>query len=159
MQWFLAANLFAEVPWDVLVLDHVLDLALHGDEEQHHPVEQQDGPEDGDVKDREKRAAERDDDGFAAGVPAGSTTSRRCSVSGSVAVIFDCNWGDMTARFGKRHHCRPISARCGTMRGMVVKQLEREQKKQASQVSRHAEDETGKTAAMCAQCHIAGYQA
>ena len=39
---------------NVAVLDHVLDLALHGHEEQHEPVHQQDGPEHWHIKDGEE---------------------------------------------------------------------------------------------------------
>lgn len=53
-----ALYLFAEVEGDVAVLDHVLDLPLHGDEEQDAEVEQQDGPEDRHIKHREERREE-----------------------------------------------------------------------------------------------------
>jgi len=48
-------HLFPPRQRDVLVLDHVLDLALHGDEEQDEEVHEEDGPEDGDVEDGEER--------------------------------------------------------------------------------------------------------
>ena len=38
-------HLFPESEGDVSVLDHVHDLAFHGHEEEHKPVEQQNGPE------------------------------------------------------------------------------------------------------------------
>lgn len=49
------ANLFPQVEGNVAVFDHVLDLPLHGDEQQHAEVEQQDRPENWNVKHREKR--------------------------------------------------------------------------------------------------------
>jgi hypothetical protein len=33
------------------MLDHVLDLSLHGDDEEDNEVQQQDGPEDWNIKD------------------------------------------------------------------------------------------------------------
>jgi hypothetical protein len=40
-----AVALLANVEWDVTVLDHVADLAFHGQREQDAKVHQQDGPE------------------------------------------------------------------------------------------------------------------
>ena len=53
----------------VLVLDHVFDLPLHGDEEEHEPVHEEDGPEDGHVEEGEEGHRQADHEGLAAGVP------------------------------------------------------------------------------------------
>lgn len=45
-----SARLLPPGEGQVPVLDHVADLPLHGDEEQHEPVEEEDRPEDGDVE-------------------------------------------------------------------------------------------------------------
>ena len=44
------AYLFPEREGQVLVLDHVLDLLLHRHREQHDPIQQQHGPEHGQIK-------------------------------------------------------------------------------------------------------------
>ena len=49
------SHLLPQIKWYVFVLDHVLHLPLHGDEEKHEEVEQEDRPEYWDVKNREKR--------------------------------------------------------------------------------------------------------
>lgn len=51
-------NLLPRCERQILVLDHVHDLALHGDEEQYKPVEQQDRPEDRHVAEAEERECE-----------------------------------------------------------------------------------------------------
>ena len=48
------AHLLANGEGNVAVLDHVLDLALHGDKEEHQPVHEQDGPEHRHIKHREE---------------------------------------------------------------------------------------------------------
>lgn len=45
----------------IAVLDHVLDLPLHGDQKERHKVHDENGPEDGYVKDGKERAHKRDD--------------------------------------------------------------------------------------------------
>mmetsp|Transcript_4990 Transcript_4990/g.13239 ORF Transcript_4990/g.13239 Transcript_4990/m.13239 type:complete len:206 (+) Transcript_4990:173-790(+) len=45
---------FSEADWDVLVLVHVHDLSLHGHEEEHEEVHEEDGPEDRHIEDREE---------------------------------------------------------------------------------------------------------
>ena len=41
------------------MLDHMLDLPLHGEEEQGQEIEQQDGPEDRDVEERDEGQKQR----------------------------------------------------------------------------------------------------
>lgn len=68
--WFLPRIfLLPESERDVAVLDHVQDLPLHSDEEESDPVEQQDGPEDRDVKDGEEGHHERDANGLRQRIP------------------------------------------------------------------------------------------
>ena len=52
-----------------LVLDHVFDLLLHGHEEEHQPVHEQDRPEHRHVEDAEKGHEERGDKRLARAVP------------------------------------------------------------------------------------------
>jgi len=61
----------AESPMEriVAVLDSMSYLSLHGDEEKNDEVEEQYGPEDGNVKDPEKSHAKRGDDSPGARVP------------------------------------------------------------------------------------------
>lgn len=40
-----AVLLLTDVQWDILVLDHMLDLSSHSEEEQNNEVDQQDRPE------------------------------------------------------------------------------------------------------------------
>lgn len=54
-----AVALLADVEGNVAVLDHVADLALHGDRKEDAKVDQEDGPEDWDVKHSEQGAEER----------------------------------------------------------------------------------------------------
>lgn len=54
-----AVALLADVEGDVAVLDHVANLALHGDREKDAKVDQEDGPEDWDIKHSEQGAEER----------------------------------------------------------------------------------------------------
>lgn len=67
--------LFAQVEWDVLVLDHMLDLSLHRQDEQHDEVNQQDWPEHRDIEEREERHGETDQQSFDAGVPSRKATN------------------------------------------------------------------------------------
>ena len=46
------------------MLHHVLDLALHGDEEEHEEVQQQNGPENRDVKHGEECRNHAIEEGF-----------------------------------------------------------------------------------------------
>lgn len=57
----------------VAVLEHVHDLLLHGDEEEHKPVQHQDRPEDGDVKGCKERRAKAQQQRAEACVPAAGT--------------------------------------------------------------------------------------
>lgn len=52
------------VKGQVLVLDHVLDLAAHGEHKQHHEVNDKHRPEHGDVKGLKERRENGDDDGL-----------------------------------------------------------------------------------------------
>jgi hypothetical protein len=102
----LLAHLLANGEWQVLVLDHVLDLALHGDDKQQDPVHEQDGPEDGDVKHLEQRHAQPHSNRLDAGPPAQHqgkgarpTSSMRvkhrdtaCSACGWVAAFPHTQW-------------------------------------------------------------------
>lgn len=45
------SNLFADAERNVLVLDHVGDLASHGEDKENDPVANQYRPEDGNIKD------------------------------------------------------------------------------------------------------------
>ena len=54
-----AVALLADVEGNVAVLDHVADLTLHGDRKEDAKVDQEDGPEDWDVKHSEQGAEER----------------------------------------------------------------------------------------------------
>jgi len=62
--------LLPQIERDVFVLDHVLDLALHRNEEQHKEVQQQDGPEDWHVKHREEGGDHAEEERFGRRVPA-----------------------------------------------------------------------------------------
>eukprot|EP00640_Fibrocapsa_japonica_P006493 CAMPEP_0113935976 /NCGR_PEP_ID=MMETSP1339-20121228/2984_1 /TAXON_ID=94617 /ORGANISM="Fibrocapsa japonica" /LENGTH=186 /DNA_ID=CAMNT_0000938285 /DNA_START=133 /DNA_END=693 /DNA_ORIENTATION=- /assembly_acc=CAM_ASM_000762 len=62
-------TLLSSVPWDIPMCDHVFDLALHREDEQHKEVEQQDWPEDRNVEHLEECHKEGDDDSPSAGVP------------------------------------------------------------------------------------------
>lgn len=55
----LSVRLLANVEGDVTVLDHVSDLALHRDGEEDAKVDQQNGPEDWNVKEPEQCASKR----------------------------------------------------------------------------------------------------
>jgi len=61
--------LFTDAEGDVLVLDHVGDLASHGEEKENNPVAKQNRPEDRDIKDREERHEESYAEGLSHGVP------------------------------------------------------------------------------------------
>lgn len=63
-------HLFPPGQGHISVLDHVLYLALHGDEEQDEEVQEQDGPKDRHVKDAEKGQEDADEEGLESGVPA-----------------------------------------------------------------------------------------
>lgn len=60
---------FAQREGKVLVLDHVLDLSLHGDAKQGDEVHDEDRPKHGDIEHLEKRAEEGDKGGFSDAVP------------------------------------------------------------------------------------------
>jgi hypothetical protein len=65
----LGVVLLADGKRDVAILDHVLDLLAHGQEEEDEPVHNQDRPENWHVKDLEPTAGEADDDGSGGPVP------------------------------------------------------------------------------------------
>lgn len=65
----IAVRCLAVAPRHVLVLDHMRDLPLHGDVEQHQEVQHQDRPEDGDVAHTEECHHQGDDHGFRATCP------------------------------------------------------------------------------------------
>lgn len=46
--------LFTKVERDILVLDHMHNLALHSQEKQYHPITEKDGPKYRDVKQRKE---------------------------------------------------------------------------------------------------------
>ncbi len=54
----LAIRLFSNVEWNIPVLDHMSDLALHRERKQDTEVNEQDWPKDRDIKDTEKSASE-----------------------------------------------------------------------------------------------------
>jgi len=64
-----AIRLLANVEWDIPVLDHMSDLALHRQREQDAKVNQQDGPEHRDIKDAEERASECNHDRLCCRMP------------------------------------------------------------------------------------------
>ncbi|KAA8916406.1 hypothetical protein TRICI_001450 [Trichomonascus ciferrii] len=59
----------SEVEGEVAVLDHVLDLATHGEGEEDDEVDEEDWPEDGDVEDAEPGADEAREGGAGGIVP------------------------------------------------------------------------------------------
>ena len=63
--------MLAKGEWDISVLDHVLDLSAHRQDEENDPVHAYDenGPEHGNVEDFEPAADERDGDGPRSRVP------------------------------------------------------------------------------------------
>lgn len=65
----LGVVLLANSERDVAVLDHVLDLLAHGQEEKDEPVHNQDGPENWHVENLEPTAGEADDNGSGGPVP------------------------------------------------------------------------------------------
>eukprot|EP01137_Pigoraptor_chileana_P003656 Opistho-2@44149 len=60
---------FAGCPREILVLDHVADLALHRDRKQHEKIHNEYGPEDGDVEEREECKHRRHNDRLGCSVP------------------------------------------------------------------------------------------
>ena len=72
--------LLAKGPGHVAVLDHVLDLALHGQEEECEKVYEQDWPEDGHVENPEEREKQRKNCSLDGGEPA--KTKRQREVEG-----------------------------------------------------------------------------
>uniref|UniRef100_A0A1J3HUD5 Uncharacterized protein n=1 Tax=Noccaea caerulescens TaxID=107243 RepID=A0A1J3HUD5_NOCCA len=64
-----AIFLFADAERNVLVLDHVGDLASHGEDKENDPVANQYRPEDGNIKDREERHQKGYAECFGHGVP------------------------------------------------------------------------------------------
>jgi hypothetical protein len=65
----LGVVLLANGERDVAVLDHVLDLLAHGQEEEDEPVHDQDGPENWHVENLEPTAGKADDNGSGGPVP------------------------------------------------------------------------------------------
>jgi hypothetical protein len=61
--------LLAKGEGHVAVLDHVLNLVAHGQEEEHAPIHEQNRPEDWHIEDLEPAAKEADDDGACGPVP------------------------------------------------------------------------------------------
>jgi len=59
----------AEGERHIAVLDHVLDLLLHGKEEQDEPVDDENGPEHRDIEEGEEAADQGDGDGASSRVP------------------------------------------------------------------------------------------
>lgn len=55
--------------WQVSVLDHVLNLSLHGDPEEHDEIHDEDGPEDRDIEEVEESAENCNHCGLCHGVP------------------------------------------------------------------------------------------
>jgi hypothetical protein len=55
---------FACAERQVLVLDHVLDLPLHGDSEEQQPIQEQNGPEHWNIEHGEQRHCHADADGL-----------------------------------------------------------------------------------------------
>lgn len=68
-------NLFADAERNVLVLDHVRDLASHGEDKENDPVAKQYRPEDGNIKDREERHQKGNAEGLSHRVPANTFQS------------------------------------------------------------------------------------
>ena len=62
-------NLFADAERNVLVLNHVRDLASHGEDKENDPVAKQYRPEDRNIKDREERHEKGNAEGLSHGVP------------------------------------------------------------------------------------------
>lgn len=54
----------SKVKGKILVLPHVGDARLHGEEEESEKVKKKDGPKDGNVKEGEKGADDRNQDGL-----------------------------------------------------------------------------------------------
>lgn len=48
------SHLLPDAEWDVSILNHVHDLALHCEDEKHNPITKQYGPENGDIKYRKE---------------------------------------------------------------------------------------------------------
>ena len=67
-------HLFTPRHWNVAVLDHVLDLAFHGHEEEDEEVHEEDGPEHGEVKDAKKGEQDAEEEGLEDSVPASRVT-------------------------------------------------------------------------------------
>jgi hypothetical protein len=65
----LGVVLLANGEGDVAVLDHVLDLLAHGQEEKDEPVHDQNGPENWHVEDLEPTTGKADDNGAGGPVP------------------------------------------------------------------------------------------
>jgi hypothetical protein len=65
----LVVVLLAHREWNITVLDHVLDLFAHGQEEEDDPVEEQNGPENGHIEDLEPAAQERNNNSPRSPVP------------------------------------------------------------------------------------------
>ena len=60
----LGSYLLADCERHILVLQHQLDLPLHGDEDEHEPIQQQYWPEDGHIKDGEECETKAYEEGF-----------------------------------------------------------------------------------------------
>ena len=66
----ISAYLLAPAKRHISVLDHVLDLAPHGDKQQHQPVQKEDWPEDWHVKYGEEGGNKAQKERLNRGVPA-----------------------------------------------------------------------------------------
>ncbi len=53
-------SLLSQIEGNILVSNHVLDLATHGEEDEHQPVHEENGPIHGDIECFEETAEEGD---------------------------------------------------------------------------------------------------
>lgn len=64
-----SSHLLSNAEWNILVLDHVHDLALHCKDKKNNPIAEEYGPENRDIKNREEGHQKGDTKSLCNGIP------------------------------------------------------------------------------------------